>query len=235
MARITLRQLLDHAAENDYGLPAYNINNMEQGLAIMEAAEAVNAPVIIQASRGARSYANDIVLAKLPANNALDYVTVHRYPNANGRAVEGVGRLMSNLRSTFGNKPVLLGEFGFSTEGMSPEESANHEIALYLQLLSEGLAGGGKWMLNDYPQGFNPKQNAYGAFRGDGSAKLVLELAWSDEATARVAKIPDFIRPMVMKEIERRAKGQGKTGVEPLDIDRAMAQWSGSGNFHGHN
>jgi len=65
MARITLRQLLDHAAENDYGLPAYNINNMEQGLAIMEAAEAVNAPVIIQASRGARNYANDIVLARL--------------------------------------------------------------------------------------------------------------------------------------------------------------------------
>jgi fructose-bisphosphate aldolase class II len=65
MARITLRQLLDHAAENDYGLPAFNINNMEQGLAIMEAAEQVNAPVIIQASRGARAYANDIVLARL--------------------------------------------------------------------------------------------------------------------------------------------------------------------------
>ena len=65
MARITLRQLLDHAAENDYGVPAFNINNMEQGLAIMEAAHEVNAPVIIQASRGARNYANDIVLAKL--------------------------------------------------------------------------------------------------------------------------------------------------------------------------
>ena len=65
MARITLRQLLDHAAENDYGLPAYNINNMEQGLAIMEAAEAVNSPVIIQASRGARNYANDIMLARM--------------------------------------------------------------------------------------------------------------------------------------------------------------------------
>ena len=62
MARITLRQLLDHAAEQGYGVPAFNINNMEQGLAIMEAAEAVDAPVIIQASRGARSYANDIVL-----------------------------------------------------------------------------------------------------------------------------------------------------------------------------
>jgi ketose-bisphosphate aldolase len=65
VARITLRQLLDHAAEHEYGLPAFNINNMEQGLAIMEAAEAVNSPVIIQASRGARNYANDIMLAKM--------------------------------------------------------------------------------------------------------------------------------------------------------------------------
>ena len=65
MARITLRQLLDHAAEYGYGVPAFNINNMEQGLAIMEAAKAVDAPVILQASRGARSYANDIMLAKI--------------------------------------------------------------------------------------------------------------------------------------------------------------------------
>jgi fructose-bisphosphate aldolase class II len=65
LARITLRQLLDHAAEENYGLPAFNINNMEQGLAIMEAADAVDAPVIIQASRGARTYANDIMLARL--------------------------------------------------------------------------------------------------------------------------------------------------------------------------
>src|SRR3984893_9227816 len=65
MARITLRQLLDHAAERGYGVPAFNINNMEQGLAIMEAAAAVDAPVILQASRGARSYANDIMLAKM--------------------------------------------------------------------------------------------------------------------------------------------------------------------------
>jgi len=62
MARITLRQLLDHAAENDYGLPAFNINNMEQALAIMAAASETDSPVIMQASRGARAYANDIVL-----------------------------------------------------------------------------------------------------------------------------------------------------------------------------
>lgn len=62
MARITLRQLLDHAAEHSYGVPAFNINNMEQGLAILRAAKAVDAPVIIQASRGARAYAGDIML-----------------------------------------------------------------------------------------------------------------------------------------------------------------------------
>jgi fructose-bisphosphate aldolase class II len=62
MALITLRQLLDHAADHGYGVPAFNINNMEQGLAILQAARAVDAPVILQASRGARKYAGDIML-----------------------------------------------------------------------------------------------------------------------------------------------------------------------------
>ncbi|MGN8117903.1 class II fructose-bisphosphate aldolase [Labrys sp. 22185] len=65
MARITLRQLLDHAAEQGYGVPAFNINNMEQVIAIMEAAKATGSPVIMQASRGARQYANDIMLTKM--------------------------------------------------------------------------------------------------------------------------------------------------------------------------
>ncbi|AJD45581.1 fructose-bisphosphate aldolase class II [Rhizobium sp. SEMIA 4085] len=65
MARIALRQLLDHAAEYGYGVPAFNINNMEQGLAVMEAAAACDAPVILQASKGARAYAKDIMLARM--------------------------------------------------------------------------------------------------------------------------------------------------------------------------
>ncbi|MEE9273204.1 MAG: class II fructose-bisphosphate aldolase [Robiginitomaculum sp.] len=65
MARITLRQLLDHAAEYGYGVPAFNINNMEQVLAIMKAAKKTDAPVILQASRGARAYAGDIMLVKM--------------------------------------------------------------------------------------------------------------------------------------------------------------------------
>jgi len=59
MPIVSMRQLLDHAAENGYGLPAFNVNNMEQVWAIMEAAAEVNAPVIMQASAGARKYAGE--------------------------------------------------------------------------------------------------------------------------------------------------------------------------------
>lgn len=62
---ISLRKLLDHAAENNYGVPAFNVNNMEQVLAIMQAADRTDAPVILQASRGARKYAGDIMLKHL--------------------------------------------------------------------------------------------------------------------------------------------------------------------------
>ena len=65
MAMIALRQLLDHAAEHDYGVPAFNINNMEQIQAIMLAAEATDSPVILQASAGARGYAGEAFLKKM--------------------------------------------------------------------------------------------------------------------------------------------------------------------------
>ena len=57
MALISMRQMLDHAAEYGYGIPAFNVNNLEQMRAIMEAANATNSPVIVQASAGARKYA----------------------------------------------------------------------------------------------------------------------------------------------------------------------------------
>ncbi|HLR18062.1 MAG TPA: class II fructose-bisphosphate aldolase [Alcanivoracaceae bacterium] len=57
MALISLRQMLDHAAEFEYGIPAYNVNNLEQMRAIMEAANETDSPVIVQASAGARAYA----------------------------------------------------------------------------------------------------------------------------------------------------------------------------------
>lgn len=65
MALVSMRQLLDHAAENGYGLPAFNVNNLEQVTAIMEAADEVGSPVIMQASAGARKYAGEPFLRHL--------------------------------------------------------------------------------------------------------------------------------------------------------------------------
>lgn len=65
MALISMRQLLDYAAENDFGLPAFNVNNMEQVHAIMQAADETDSPVIMQASAGARSYAGEPFLRHL--------------------------------------------------------------------------------------------------------------------------------------------------------------------------
>jgi fructose-bisphosphate aldolase class II len=62
---ISLRELLDHAAENSYGMPAFNVNNMEQVHAIMEAADRTNSPVIMQGSAGARGYAGEPFLRHL--------------------------------------------------------------------------------------------------------------------------------------------------------------------------
>lgn len=65
MALLPLRVLLDHAAENNYGVGAFNVNNMEQIQSIMEAARETNSPVIVQASRGARAYSQDAFLRHL--------------------------------------------------------------------------------------------------------------------------------------------------------------------------
>jgi fructose-bisphosphate aldolase class II len=62
MAVISLRQMLDHAAEHGYGVPAFNVNNLEQIQAIMQAAQATDSPVILQASAGARKYAGEAYL-----------------------------------------------------------------------------------------------------------------------------------------------------------------------------
>ena len=75
MALISMRQLLDHAAENGYGMPAFNVNNMEQVHAIMQAADETNSPVIMQGSAGARSYAGE------PFLRHLIIAAVEQYPH----------------------------------------------------------------------------------------------------------------------------------------------------------
>ncbi len=75
MPLVSMRQLLDHAAENGYGIPAFNVNNLEQVQAIMEAAAEVDAPVIMQGSAGARKYAGE------PFLKHLIQAAVEAYPN----------------------------------------------------------------------------------------------------------------------------------------------------------
>ena len=92
MALITLRQLLDHAAKQDYGIPAFNVNNMEQVQAVMEAADEANSPVIIQASSGARKYAGEYFLRHL-MQAAVEYyphipVCVHQDHGASPKVCE---------------------------------------------------------------------------------------------------------------------------------------------------
>lgn len=65
MALVSMRELLDHAAENGYGIPAFNVNNLEQVHAVMSAADEVGAPVILQASAGARKYAGESFIKHL--------------------------------------------------------------------------------------------------------------------------------------------------------------------------
>ncbi len=65
MALVSMRELLDHAAENGYGIPAFNVNNLEQVQAVMAAADEVGAPVILQASAGARKYAGEAFIKHL--------------------------------------------------------------------------------------------------------------------------------------------------------------------------
>lgn len=75
MSLVSMRQLLDHAAENNYGLPAFNVNNLEQVQAIMSAANEINAPVIMQASTSARKYAGESFMRHLIA------AAVETYPH----------------------------------------------------------------------------------------------------------------------------------------------------------
>jgi len=97
MALVSLRQLLDHAAENGYGVPAFNVNNLEQVQAIMEAAQEVNAPVIMQASAGARKYAGELFLKHLIQAAVESYpaipIAMHQDHGASPAVCEGAIKL----------------------------------------------------------------------------------------------------------------------------------------------
>ena len=99
MPLVSMRQLLDHAAENGYGLPAFNVNNLEQVQAIMSAAAETDSPVIMQASAGARKYAGEIFLRHLIE------AAVESYPRDPRRHAPGSWPVAEGVR--VGDRPRL--------------------------------------------------------------------------------------------------------------------------------
>ena len=108
MALVTLRQLLDHAAENNYGVPAFNVNNLEQVRAIMEAANETDSPVIMQASAGARKYAGAPFLRKVALRLPRFLWPV---PPSRGHliAFDEDGRVLADLQDPSGRLPETSG------------------------------------------------------------------------------------------------------------------------------
>jgi len=117
MALISMRQLLDHAAEHNYGVPAFNVNNLEQMRAIMLAADATNSPVIVQASAGARKYAGGSLGADGKTPTTYDYnVDVTRQvvamAHACGVSVEGEIGCLGSLETGMAGEEDGVGAEG---------------------------------------------------------------------------------------------------------------------------
>ncbi|MCH2128754.1 MAG: fructose-bisphosphate aldolase class II [Pirellulaceae bacterium] len=115
MALISLRRLLDHAAENDYGVAAFNINNLEQFQAVMEAADETDSPVIVQASRGARKYAwNECIQALAQAMQTI-------FPNVPFVLHQDHGNSLETCRSAihFGFTSVMM-DGSLQEDGKTP-------------------------------------------------------------------------------------------------------------------
>jgi hypothetical protein len=113
----------------------------------------------------------DAVLARLPANDGLDFVSLHRYPGTSAASIRASLNLLSAIASAHPGKPFVLSEFGYATESLDQDKAGLAEAAIMLGLLAHHAAGGAKWMLNDMPQGFNMRERTLGAFRLDGSPK----------------------------------------------------------------
>ena len=116
----------------------------------------------------------DPFLASLPVNDWLDYRTLHRYPTASVAGVASAIDVFDAVKAVDPGKPLLLGEFGFSNDATSEADAANLETALVRDVRDAGGAGALKWMLNDVPNGGNPRQDSFGMYRGDGSPKPVV-------------------------------------------------------------
>lgn len=136
MALISLRQLLDYAAENDFGMPAFNVNNMEQVHAIMQAADEVNAPVIMQGSAGARSYAGESFLRHLISAAIEEYPHIPVVMHQDHGSEPAV--CLRSIQSGFSS--VMMD--GSLMADMKTPSSYEYNVATTLEVVKMAHAGG---------------------------------------------------------------------------------------------
>ncbi|HEX2912846.1 MAG TPA: hypothetical protein VH186_18720 [Chloroflexia bacterium] len=110
---------------------------------------------------------SNIIFSKLAANSSLSFVSLHRFAAEGISGLNTTVNLLENLRNTHAGKPVVLEEFGYSNahdngSAVDPNLTADYETTLWLYLYGKGFAGGFKWMLTNFPPGFNAVQNNYG-------------------------------------------------------------------------
>ena len=166
MPLVSMRQLLDHAAENGYGLPAFNVNNLEQVSAIMQAADEVGAPVIMQASAGARKYAGEAFLRHLIS------AAVEAYPHIPVVMHQDHGQSPAVCMSAI--KSVASYEYNVEVSRRVVEFSHSIGVTVEAEL---GVLGSLETMMGD-------KEDGHGA---DG--KMTREQLLTD-----VAQAADFVR-----------------------------------------
>jgi fructose-bisphosphate aldolase class II len=136
MALISLRQLLDHAAEHGYGMPAFNVNNMEQMQAIMRAANELDAPVIVQASAGARSYAGEPFLRHivLAAVESYPHIPVVLHQDHGGEPAVCLRSVQSGFTSVMMDGSLM--------SDMKTPSSYEYNVQVTRQVVEFAHAGG---------------------------------------------------------------------------------------------
>ena len=184
MALVSLRQLLDHAAENNYGMPAFNVNNMEQVHAIMQAADEANSPVIMQGSAGARSYAGE------PFLRHLIQAAVEMYPHIPVVMHQDHGSepavCLRSIQSGFSS--VMMD--GSLEADMKTPSSFEYNVAVTKEVVKMAHAGGVSvegelGCLGSLETGMMGEEDGHGA---DGKLDLEMLLTSVDEAADFVAQ-----------------------------------------------
>lgn len=127
---------------------------------------------------------SNIILAKLPSNRLLDFGSVHRFPAHGYSGLNTTFLVLDNLQRTFAPQPYMLEEFGYPGQtsngnggvtGFDPRTTSNLEAAIWTYLYTHGFMGGAKWMLNNFPQGYDPAQNTFGMFDNNGQPKITAQ------------------------------------------------------------